>query len=84
MDQSYKMTNANTTSSSTIRSSHKNVYQIDPLTGADNYAVWKIKMMDILMGQDLWKYVDRTTMEPSDVTAKAAWKKKDRMVLSTI
>jgi transposase InsO family protein len=54
------------------------------LTGADNYAVWKIKMMDILTGQDLWEYVDGTTTEPSDGTAKAAWKKKDRMALSTI
>jgi hypothetical protein len=33
---------------------------------------------------DVWEYVDGTTMEPSDVTAKAAWKKKDRMALSMI
>jgi gag-polypeptide of LTR copia-type len=78
------MTDANTTSSATIGSLHTNVYRIDPLTGANNHAVWKIKMMDILMGQDLWEYVDGTTTEPSDVMAKAAWKKKDRMALSTI
>jgi Domain of unknown function (DUF4219) len=61
-----------------------NVYRIDPLSGAENYAIWKIKMMDILMGQDLWEYVDGTTTQPSDPTPKVAWAKKDRMVLSMI
>jgi gag-polypeptide of LTR copia-type/Domain of unknown function (DUF4219) len=65
-------------------STHTNVYRIDPLSGAENYAVWKIQMMDILTGQDLWEYVDGTTTQPSDPTPKAAWAKKDRMVLSMI
>jgi gag-polypeptide of LTR copia-type/Domain of unknown function (DUF4219) len=65
-------------------SMHMNVYWIDPLSGTENYAVWKIKMMDILMGQDLWEYIDGTTTQPSDLTSKAAWAKKDRMVLSMI
>jgi Domain of unknown function (DUF4219) len=65
-------------------STHTNVYRIDPLSGTKNYAVWKIKMMDILMGQDLWEYIDGTTTQPLDPTPKAAWAKKDRMALSMI
>ena len=68
----------------TESSTHTNVYRIEPLTGAENYAVWKIKMMDILTGQDLWEYVEGTITQPSDTAGKAAWKKKDRMALSTI
>ena len=33
-------------------SSSTNIYQIKPLKGAENYAVWKIKMMDILTIRD--------------------------------
>ena len=60
-----------------------NVYRIEPLKGADNYAVWKIKMMDILTNQGLWEYVD-PGMAPSDTNQKPAWDKKDRTALSTI
>lgn len=60
---------------------HTNVYCIEPLTGAEKYTVWKIKMMDILTGQDLWDYVDGTTTMPTTSTEQAAWKKKDRMAL---
>ena len=49
----------------------------------DNYAVWKIKMMYILMDQGLWEYVDPGTA-PSDTNQKPAWEKKDRTALSTI
>jgi Domain of unknown function (DUF4219) len=63
---------------------HMNVYQIDPLSGTENYAVWKIKMMDILMGHDLWEYIDGTTTQPSEEVPKVAWVKKDRMALSMI
>jgi Domain of unknown function (DUF4219) len=52
----------------TTTSSHTNVYRIKPLSGAKNYAIWKIKMMDILTGQDLWEYVDGTITQPSDRT----------------
>jgi Domain of unknown function (DUF4219) len=61
-----------------------NIYQIDPLSGTENYAIWKIKMMDILTGQDLWEYVDGTTTQPLDLAPKVAWVKKDRMALSMI
>ena len=65
-------------------SMHMNVYQIEPLTGAENYAIWKIKMMDILMGQDLWEYVDGLTTQPMEADLLTTWHKKDRMALSTI
>src|ERR1700720_944560 len=68
----------------TDTSTHTNVYRIEPLTGAENYAVWKIKMMDILTGQDLWEYIDGTTTLPTDEAQQPAWRKKDRMALSMI
>ena len=74
-DQSYTMSETST---------HTNVYQIEPLTGAENYAVWRIKIMDILTGQYLWEYAEGPVTQPSEVVAKAAWNKKDRLVLSTI
>lgn len=52
--------------------------------GAENYAVWKIKMIDILTGQDLWEYVDGTNALPNDESLQAVWRKKDRQALSTI
>jgi gag-polypeptide of LTR copia-type len=61
-----------------------NIYQINPLSGTENYAIWKIKMMDILMGKDLWKYTDGPTTQPSEVAPKVAWVEKDRMMLSMI
>src|SRR5271168_3217089 len=65
-------------------STSTNVYRIEPLTGAENYAVWKIKMIDILTGQDLWEYVDRTTILPNDAASQSGWRKKDRLGLSMI
>src|ERR1700679_110647 len=65
-------------------SNHTNVYRIEHLTGAENYAVWKIKMMDILTGQDLWEYVEGTTTLPSDEAQQSGWHKKDRQAVSAI
>ena len=67
-----------------VTSTSTNVYRIEPLTGAENYAVWKIKMIDILTGQDLWEYVNGTTTLPSDLASQSGWRKKDRLALSTI
>ena len=67
-----------------VTSTSMNIYWIEPLTGAKNYAVWKIKMINILTGQDLWEYVDGTTILPSDLAAQSGWHKKDRLALSTI
>ena len=65
-------------------STSTNVYQIELLTGAKNYAVWKIKMIDILTGQDLWEYVDGTSVLPNDPTSQPIWREKDRLALSMI
>src|SRR6202522_145712 len=65
-------------------STSTNVYRIEPLTRAENYAVWKIKMIDILTGQDLWEYVDETTILPTDTASQSGWRKKDRLALSMI
>src|SRR5271168_293511 len=65
-------------------STSTNVYRIEPLMGAENYAVWKIKMINILTGQDLWEYVDGTTILPNDAASQLGWRKKDRLALSMI
>ena len=41
------------------------VYHIDPLQGAENYAVWKIKMMDILTDQGYMDIVDGSETLPT-------------------
>src|SRR5271154_6446536 len=61
-----------------------NVYHIDPLKGAENYAVWKIKMTDILTDQSLWEYVSGLIPVPTDLKEKATWEKNDRKALSMI
>src|ERR1700678_2816000 len=68
--------------SDTVTTGSTNVYRIEPLKGAKNYAVWKIKMMDILTDQGLWDYVTETA--PTDPDLLSAWNKKDRTALSTI
>jgi hypothetical protein len=61
-----------------------NVYQIDPLKGAENYAVWKIKMMDILTKQGAYGIVTGKETCLDDFELKKMWEKKDRMALSMI
>lgn len=63
-------------------------YCIDPLHSSSNYAVWPIKMTDILTDLRLIKYTesDVPTLE-SDHSNQATidiWKEKDRKALSTI
>ena len=65
-------------------STHMNVYCIEPLIGAENYAIWNIKMIDILMGQDLWEYVNGSTTQLTEEAQLPAWCKKNRMALSMI
>ncbi|THU95179.1 hypothetical protein K435DRAFT_897844 [Dendrothele bispora CBS 962.96] len=56
-------------------STSHSVYRIDPLHGAEDYSVWKIKMLDILTDLGLEDYIGDTP--PSDTT-------KDWKALSTI
>ena len=51
---------------------HTNIYQIELLTDAKNYAIWKIKMMDILTGQDLWEYIKGMITQPSETAGRVA------------
>ena len=41
-------------------------------------------MMDILMGQDLWEYVDGLTTQLMEVALLPVWHKKDWITLSMI
>src|SRR5208282_11660 len=66
----------------TTSSSH--AYRIDPLLGAENYAVWKIKMTDILTDQGYMDIVDGSEPLPTVEAQIKLWKKKDRAALSMI
>lgn len=62
------------------------VYRIEPLKGAENFPVWKVKLTDILTAQDQYDYVEGKG-KPADSAPEAdrsAWAKKDRVALSAI
>jgi hypothetical protein len=61
-----------------------NVYLIDPLKGTKNYAVWKIKIMDILTKQGAYGMVTGKETCPEDFELNKMWEKKDRTALSMI
>ncbi|KAG8766649.1 hypothetical protein FRC12_006728 [Ceratobasidium sp. 428] len=61
------------------------MHKIDKLTGQDNYVVWRMRMVDILVDCGLYDYVDGTTIDPvTDPSASAKWKSNDRKALSAI
>ncbi|KAF5354366.1 hypothetical protein D9758_010774 [Tetrapyrgos nigripes] len=53
------------------------IYHIDPLQGADDYSVWKVKMLDILTDLGLDPYMEKPrqslTTPPKAKKAKEAW-----------
>lgn len=53
-----------------------NVMRIDPLNSS-NYDTWKLQMRAILIKNDLWSYVDGSTLCPDGDTA-ANWRKMDQ------
>ncbi|KAI0956124.1 hypothetical protein AcV7_006611 [Taiwanofungus camphoratus] len=75
-------------------------YWIEPLAGAQDWPVWKVRLTDILTVSGLWGYVSGSSKCPealSDSEAKAdavkkttknseieKWKENDRKALSTI
>ncbi|KAJ8522799.1 hypothetical protein ONZ45_g628 [Pleurotus djamor] len=74
-------------STQSTSSSSTSIYRIDPLKGAENYSVWKIKMTDILTDLDLIGYVDGSEKKPDNDAPdldKTAWSKKDKQALCTI
>ena len=64
--------------------SSSHVYRIDPLQGAENYAVWKIKMMNILTDRCYMDIIDGSEILPTVEAEAKLWKKKDQAALSTI
>jgi sarcosine oxidase delta subunit len=64
---------------SSADSSH--IYCIEPLHGADNYAIWKVRMLHILTDLSYEDHIAKNPTIPNDCTALAAWNKAD---LSTI
>ena len=68
----------------TESTSSSHAYRIDPLLGAENYAVWKIKMIDILTDQGYIDIVDGSDILPIEEDEVKLWKKKDRAALSMI
>ena len=71
-----------------MSSESSSTYRIEPLHGASNYAVWKIKMHDILTDLGLVKYTESTapllTSDKSNQSAVNTWNAKDHKALSTI
>lgn len=57
--------------------SSTSTYRIEPLRGSENYAVWKIKMIDILTDLGLIDYIEETSPTSADSI-------KARRALSTI
>ncbi|QRV80823.1 Retrovirus-related Pol polyprotein from transposon TNT 1-94 [Ceratobasidium sp. AG-Ba] len=58
------------------------VYKINKLTGQDNYIVWRMRMVDILVDCGLYDYVDGTKPKPG--TSDAKWTSNDQKALSAI
>ncbi|QRV95655.1 Gag-Pol-like polyprotein/retrotransposon [Ceratobasidium sp. AG-Ba] len=58
------------------------MYKIDKLTGQDNYIVWRMRMVDILVDCGLYDYVDGTKPNPGSSDTK--WTSNDRKALSAI
>ncbi|KAK6996132.1 hypothetical protein R3P38DRAFT_2566229, partial [Favolaschia claudopus] len=69
-------------SSSSTADSH--IYRIDPLRGAENFAVWKVRMSHILTDLGYDTHVDEKATLPTDPAELARWNKADRKALSTI
>jgi len=61
---------------------HKNYISV--LHGSENYAAWKVQMLDILTDIGLDDHVDATFTVPTTATELAAWNKADRRALSAI
>src|SRR3954463_14062378 len=69
-------------------------YQIDPLKGIENYATWKIKIIDILDDMGLSEHIEGLIPAPQSASTSsgklvsqskdADWDSKDRKALSAI
>jgi len=57
---------------------------IDPLQGAENFPVWKIKMSDILTDLNYDDHIEDKAAVPANTTEAAKWKRADKKALATI
>ena len=57
---------------------------IEPLRGAENFPVWKIKMSDILTDLNYDDHIEDKAAVPADTTEAAKWKRADKKALATI
>lgn len=60
------------------------IYKIEPLRGAENYSVWKVRMQHILTDLGYDDHIKDSAAVPADPALVAAWNTKDRKALSTI
>jgi len=57
---------------------------IEPLQGAENFPVWKIKMSDILTDLNYDDHIEDKAAAPVDTAKAAKWKRADKKALATI
>jgi len=57
---------------------------IEPLQGAKNFSVWKIKMSNILIDLNYDDHIEDKAAVPADITEAAKWKRADKKALATI
>jgi len=58
---------------------------IEKLMGVDNYGTWRLRVKNLLMLNDLWSYVDGTTIRDlANAKLQAEFDAKSRITLSLI
>ncbi|KAG9127787.1 hypothetical protein FRC07_009375 [Ceratobasidium sp. 392] len=79
-------TSTTSTTAETTVSVGSGMYKIDKLTGQDNYIVWRMRMVDVLVDCGLYDYVDGTSTDPGSVkpSESTKWTSNDRKALSAI
>ena len=58
-------------------------FEVEKFTGKSNFALWKLKVKDLLVQQGLHKALDGVTKKPATMTT-SDWEDLDARALSTI
>ena len=58
-------------------------FEVEKFTGKSNFALWKLKVKDLLVQQGLHKVLDGATKKPATMTT-SDWEDLDARALSTI
>ncbi len=58
-------------------------FEVEKFTGKSNFALWKLKVKDLLVQQGLHKALDGETKKPATMTT-SDWEDLDARALSTI